>query len=200
MFLGNLLPAAFAAWSRWRRVHGVVRQTRRPPVEPSHTDRSSAAALPHGLVAVAPETQAVLAAADAFAHSRFVELQMAVEPDLIAQVDAAEYRIFLRHLLVAAVGRALGSVLVTAMRRADGVEIAVLDDGNAPRGAPRDGSAQPATQPSGHLTTDPPGHHPMTQPPGLPGGAPAVPQGGILTADYQPERGTTIRLRLPRPD
>lgn len=195
MFLGNLLPTAFATWSRWRRVHGVVRQTRRPPVEPSHTDRSPAAALPHGLVAVAPETQAVLAAANDFARNRFVELQMAVEPDLIARVDAAEYRIFLRHLLVAAIGRAWGSVLVTAMRQADGVEIAVLDDGAAPSGAPRYSFAQPTTQPPVQPTT-----HPTTDPPGQPGGAPAVPQGGILTAHYQPQRGTTIRLRLPRPD
>ena len=55
---------------------------------------------------------------------------MAVEPCLVAQIDAAEHRTCLRGLVRDAIRRASSGVLVTAMHQADGVEIAILDDGD----------------------------------------------------------------------
>jgi hypothetical protein len=172
MFIGDLVPAALAAWIPRRAARPASSRISHPPARGVRPDP---AAVPRGLLAVAPETQAVLAAANFFARGRSVELQMAVEPHLIAQADATEYRTCLRQLILGAVGRAHSGVLVTAMRQAGSVEIAVLDDGTGPTDVRRDGSAAPSAEPS-------------------------VPLGGTLSVDCQPERGTTILLRLPLPD
>ncbi|HVC59244.1 MAG TPA: hypothetical protein VND19_02625 [Acetobacteraceae bacterium] len=163
MFNGALLPAVFAGWNRWRGVRPAGGRASRL------TAADSCAVWPDGLFPVAPETHAVVAAANDFARLRCIELQMVVEPRLVAQADAAAYRTCLRDLLFGAIGRAGSGVLVTAMRDANGVEIAVLDDGAAPAGAP-------------------------------PGAKIAVPPGATLTAEYRPKCGTTILLRLPRPE
>jgi hypothetical protein len=174
MFIEDLLPAALAAWLPWRGTRSVNSRISRPLAAISRPLPSDPAGLPSGSVAIARETQAALAAASGFARSRSVELQMAVDPRLIAQADASECQTCLRHLIRGAIGRANSAVLVTAMRQADSVEIAVLDDGTAPPGAQPDGLAQ----------LD---------------GAPSVPLGGTLSAKYEPEHGTTILLRLPQP-
>jgi signal transduction histidine kinase len=169
MFIGDLLPAAFAALKPHRAIPAGNQGLERMWTEPPRAVRP-AAALPHGLVAVAPETLAALAATGSFARSRFVDLQMAVEPALIVEADAAEYQACLRHLILGAIRRASSGVLVTATREADGVEIAVLDDG---AGAP-DGTT--------------------------PAGEPAAPLGGTLRVNHRPDRGTSLLLWLPQPD
>jgi hypothetical protein len=175
MPIGNLLPAAFSAWKPRRGMHSVDvpisgRSNVRPPVVPPDFG-----VLPSGVIAVAPETLAVLAAEDNFARNHFVELQVAVEPRLVAQIDAAQYRICLRELVHDAICRAGSGVLVTAMHHADGVEIAVLDDGTGPAQQQSHGEAQPGR----HLP--------------LPGGA-------TLVARYERGSGTTLLLRLPQPE
>jgi hypothetical protein len=173
--IGDLLPAALSAW----QPRGAMRPVEMPNSGPSEARppvaRPDPDALPGGAIAVAPETRAVLAAEDGFARNRFVELQMAVEPRLVAQIDSAQYRICLRGLVRDAIGRASSGVLVTAMRQADGVEIAVLDDGTDPARQPSDGSAQAGRD--------------------LP-----VPRGAAVVVRYEQGRGTTILLRLPQPD
>jgi hypothetical protein len=179
MFIGDLIPTVFAAWKPGRAMPspGAMPLAGLRFARPSHaavprTMPTSATVLPRGLCAVAPETQAVLAAAKDLGRRRYVELQMAVEPDLVAEVDAAAYRTWLRHVLLAAIGRAYGAVLVTAMRQADGVEVVVLDDGT---GAPHDGPTQAAEKA-------------------------VVPPGATISVDYHPEHGTTVLLRLRPPD
>lgn len=165
MSIGGLLPAALSAWMPRRAVRAVSTRTDHLPLR---AVRSTADAVPRGMIAIAPETHTALAATIGFARSRSVDLQMAADPSLVAQVDAQGYQTCLRQLIQQAVGRASSGVLVTAMRQADGVEIAVLDDGAGVQGP---------------MATHPP-----------------LPPGCTLTADYQPDRGTTILLRLPLPD
>jgi hypothetical protein len=177
--IGDLLPAVFAAWKPRNRMRPVDVPTRQPPAEAPCAVWPNAAALPSGVIAVAQETRTALAAVTDLARNSSVELQMAVDHDLVAQVDAGEFRTCLRELLSGAIGRAQSGVLVTAMRQADSVEIAVVDDGAAPAGTRRGGAPQPA---------------------GLSSGEPTVPQGGTLTTHYQPDHGTTNLLRLPWAD
>ncbi|MGA3403996.1 MAG: hypothetical protein ABSC95_32715 [Acetobacteraceae bacterium] len=173
MFIGHLLPAALAAWKPRRAMSGGDAQISRSIAAPPPAFRRPAVALPHGLVAVAPATRTALAAAGDAARSRFVELQMAVEPCLIVQADAAEYQASLRHLILDAIGRAGSGVLVTAVSLAGGVEIAVLDDGVPPAGRRSDCPMRTRE--------------------------PATPLGGTISVHYQPGQGTTVLLRLPQP-
>jgi hypothetical protein len=75
------------------------------------------------------DTHAMLAAAGRFARSRLVLLEVAIEPDLLPRDNAVAYCAYLHHLVFAAINRAESAVLITASRHADGIEIAVLDDG-----------------------------------------------------------------------
>lgn len=174
MSIAQLLPATLTAWHPGRAkrfvgaligyVHSVAPRSGRP--DP---------ALPHDLVSVEPEIRAALAAAGGFARRRRVALQTAVETGLMAETDAAELRICLHHLIHGAVGRAHGSVLVTAMHHDDGVEIAVLDD---------------ATDPVDMRHVDP-----TQQAEGFP-----LPHGATMTVHHQMDEGTSIMLRLTQPD
>jgi hypothetical protein len=175
MSIGNLLPAALSAWKPRRAMRPVEMPTSGPSKARPRAAWPQLGAVPSGAIAVAPETQAVLAAEDGFARNHFVELQMAIEPRLVAQIESAQYRTCLRGLVRDAIVRASSGVLVTATRQADGVEIAVLDDGTSPAGLPSDGSAQPVQ--------------------GVP-----VPRGAALSVRYEQGRGTTTLLRLPQPD
>jgi hypothetical protein len=174
MVVGYLLPAALALWQARRAIPMRDVQFSRPP-RSSSLAAWSADALPDGVVAIAQETRTALDAVSDFARGRYVDLQMAVEPHLIAQAQTADCQTCLRHLLLDAISRASGGVLVTAMRRAGGVEIAVLDDGIAPAGARPNGSTERDL-------------------------ARSTPAGGTLSADYHPAQGTTILLRLPQPE
>jgi hypothetical protein len=175
MSIGDLLPAVLSAWKPRRAMRPVdLPMTGRSKPRPVAA-RPDVCGLPRGVIAVAPETQAVLAAEDDFARNHFVELQMAVQPRLVAQIDAAEYRTCLRGLLRDAIGRASSGVLVTAMHQADGVEIAVLDDGTDLVPQPSAEAAQPGRD--------------------LP-----LPHGAALIARYEQGRGTTMLLRLPQPE
>jgi signal transduction histidine kinase len=175
MLIGDLLPAALAAWKPRRATQATDVQFSRPIAAPRRPVTWGAAALPRGMALVERETQAALAAVSDYARTRFVELQIAVEAGLVVQAEPADYRTCLGNLLLGAISRAVSGVLVTAMRRVDGVEITVLDDGTASAGARPDGSTRGVNDPS-------------------------VPAGGTLGADYHPQRGTTVRLRLPQPD
>ena len=175
LFIGSLLPTALVAWRPHCTMRPVGAKSSHSPSASSPGVRSNAAALPHNVVSVAPGIRDVLNGASEFARSRFVELQMAVEPRLVAQVDAGQFHACLNHLVHGAIARAGSGVLVTAIQRADAVEIAVLDDGINPAGSR-----------SGDIT--------------LPDQETLVPSGATLSADYHPERGTTIVLRLPQPD
>lgn len=169
MFIGDLLPAAFASW-KFHRAMPVGKQGLGRMLEAESRAARPATALPPGLVAVASETRIALNATGGFARSRSVELQMAVELDLIVEADAAECQACLRHLILGAIGRAGGAVLVTATRQAGGVEIAVLDDGVGP-------------EPNGATAN----------------GARSAPLGGTLRIEHRPGRGTSILLWLPQP-
>jgi hypothetical protein len=174
MFFGDPLPVTLAVWKPRRAIPSEIARISRPPVSHPRTFRPGADNVPRSMI-VAPETLSVLTAASGFARGRLVNLQMAIEPGLAACVDAAEYRTCLHQLILAAIGRASSGVLVTAMRRADSVEVAVLDDGGASAGAPRASPAQPAAEA-------------------------ALPVGAVLTTDYRPEYGTTVLLRMPPAD
>ncbi len=175
MFIGDLLPAALAVCKPRRAALPVNTPISRSSAATSRVVWSNAATLPHGVLAIEQETQVALAAASEFAHSRCVDLQLAVEARLFAQAAAADYLTCLRQLLSSPIGRASRGVLVTAMRQANGVEIAVLDDGTGHAGLERDGSMRPAQEP-------------------------AIPAGATLSIRRDPKYGTTILLRLPRPD
>jgi hypothetical protein len=149
----------------------LIAKSRRPAGS-SDTAPWTPDSLPHGVVDVASETANVLAACGGFAQRRSVRLQTAIEPCLVAQASAAEYRACLRDLILDAIGRADSGVLVTGTRQADGAEIAILDDGTAPPGAA----------------------HPVQRYEVL-----SVPTGSTMTVDYQAEHGTTILLHLPQP-
>jgi hypothetical protein len=175
MSIGDLLPAVLSAWKSRRAPRAVgVPNSGSSKARPAAA-RLDPGSLPSGAIAVAAETQAVLTAEDGFARNRFVELQMAIEPRLVAQIDSAQYRICLRGLVRDAIIRAVSGVLVTAMRQADGVEIAVLDDGTDPARQEADASVQPGQD--------------------LP-----VPRGASLIVRHEQGRGTTVLLRLPQPD
>jgi hypothetical protein len=174
MVIGYLLPAARAIWQARRTMPLRDVQISRPS-RSSSLAVWSADALPNGVVAIAQETRTALDGVSDFARRRYVDVQMAVEPRLIAQAHTADCQTCLRHLLFGAISRASGGVLVTAMRRAGGVEIAVLDDGIAPAGTCPNGSTERDWESS-------------------------APAGGTLSADYHPAQGTTILLRLPQPD
>lgn len=175
MAIGAMLPAVRRAWKP-RPVTQVSRLAGgwACRVDPYPADG------PGGTVALEQETRGALTAAGDLARARSVGLQMALEPELLARVDAAEYRACLHDLLIAAIGRARGGVLVTAARQGTGVEVAVLDDGAAlaepPSGSALDDRAMPLA------------------------GVRTIPGGAGLTADYQPGRGTTVRLCLPHLD
>lgn len=175
MSIVDLLPAALAAWKPRRAAPPPDVQLSHPIAVPRPPVTRSAVALPRNTASVARETQTVLTGVSGHARSRFVELQVAVEPGLVVQADPADYRMCLRDLLLAAIGRASGGVLVTAMRQPGGVEITVLDDGIAVSDAQPDGPASGADDMF-------------------------VPAGGTLCAGYRPQCGTTVRLHLPQPD
>ena len=80
-------------------------------------------------------------------------------------------RTCLRGLVRDAIGRASSGVLVTAMRQAEGVEIAVLDDGTDPAHQQSAGAAQPGRE--------------------LP-----LPRGATLIARYEQGRGMTMLLSV----
>ena len=134
MLFGDLLLAAHAAWKPRRATAKRDKQTSATQTAAPRPARL-AAALPEGLLAVAHETRITLESVTEFARSRFVELQMAVEPHVVATAYVTEYRACLQRLLLGAVGRASSGVLVTAMPQADCVEVAVLNDGVIPAGA-----------------------------------------------------------------
>ena len=144
MSIVDLLPAALAAWKPRRAALPPDVQFSHPIAVPRHPVTRSAVALPRNMASVARETQTVLTGVSGHARSRFVELQVAVEPGLVVQADPADYRMCLRDLLLAAIGHASGGVLITAMRQAGGVEITVLDDGIAVSDAQPDGLASGA--------------------------------------------------------
>jgi hypothetical protein len=173
MLIADLLPTALAAWRRRRPTQATDVQFSRPIAPAARPVMRSAVASPCGATCVDLETHTALTALNGYARSRFVELQVAVEPGLVVQADPADYRACLRNLLLAAIGRASSGVLVTAMRQAEGIEIAVLDDGTVPAGVRSYGSTL-----------------------GADGSFVSV--GGTARTDYHPQRGTTVRLRLPR--
>jgi hypothetical protein len=135
----------------------------RTPVQPP------AASLPPGVVDVETETRLALTVLEDTARRRFVDLQMAVEPLLVAQVDINDCQACLRELLAAAINRADSGVLITARRQGDHVNIEILDDcGSAPAAI----------------------HLPEPK---------CVPNGATVTAEYQPQHGAKVSLRLPYP-
>ena len=118
---------------------------------------------------VETETRLALTVLEDSARRRFVDLQMAVEPLLVAQVDFNDCQACLRDLLAAAIGRADSGVLVTARRHGDHVDIEILDDcGSAP-------SSIRLPEPK------------------------SIPQGATVSAEYLPRQGAKVSLRLPHP-
>ena len=176
MVIGDLLPIVLAAGSPRRVTPAGNSQDEEPRRQ---------AALPHERVAIESATRAVLEEFAPLARRRFVELQLAVEPGLVAQASLADYRTCLGCLVLAAVGRAASGVLVTATQRIDGVEVAVLDDGTLPAGAPAAGG-QAANEQADYAAG--------------PAWAPASAPGATVSVVYQPELGTTALLRLRRAD
>jgi len=115
------------------------------------------------------ETRLALTVLADAARSRFVELQMAIEPFLVAKADFDDCQRCLRALLAAAIDRAESGVLITAARRGDSVHVTILDDcGTAPAAI----------------------HLPERD---------SMPQGSTATAEYLPGQGAKVSLRLPCP-
>ena len=126
MFIGSW---GRGAGTRGRQSPEPARPNRALPIHEPIQELTGS--LPGGTVDVETETRLALIALEDSARSRFVELQMAVEPFLAAQVDMTECQNCLRALMAGAIIRAESGVLVTAMRRGDSVDIEILDDGAA---------------------------------------------------------------------
>jgi hypothetical protein len=181
MVIGDLLPIVLAAGSPRRVTPAGNSQDEEPRRQ---------AALPHERVAIESATRAVLEEFAPLARRRFVELQLAVEPGLVAQASLADYRTCLGCLVLAAVGRAASGVLVTATQQIDGVEVAVLDDGTLPAGGQAAGAPAAGAQAANEQADYAAG----------PAWAPASAPGATVSVVYQPELGTTALLRLRRAD
>ena len=165
MFIGSLLPAAVAARKLRRASPGPLPRAVWPQArQDTPTD------LPHGVAMVEAETQTALAALNAVACDRFVELQVACEPHLFARAEPGDLQSCLRGLLSAAIDRATSGVLVTATKQPDTIEITVMDDGCVRTGIP-------AAEQQLHY---------------------ALPAGASLTASYRRDEGTTVVLHVPR--
>jgi hypothetical protein len=150
-----------------REAHTSRSQAAKPPARTPV--QQLAASLPPGVVDVETETRLALTVLEDIARRRFVDLQMAVEPLLVAQVDINDCQACLRELLAAAINRADSGVLITARRHGDCVNIEILDDcGSAPSSI----------------------HVPEPK---------SVPNGATVTAEYQPQQGAKVSLRLPCP-
>ncbi|HUN43186.1 MAG TPA: hypothetical protein VMU81_23080 [Acetobacteraceae bacterium] len=92
---------------------------------------------------------------------------MAIEPLLAAKADPNDCQNCLRALLAGAIDRADSGVLITAMRRGDSVAIEILDDGSIKSVA-----------------------HDLPK-------FEIVPPGLAVAAEYLPQHGVKVTLRLP---
>ena len=97
---------------------------------PRVTGSPPRAACSQPVVDLEAEIRMVLTAANRLACRRSVDLQMAVEPRLVAETDVAAFRACLREFVADAIGRAEGGVLVTAHKHGQRVDVDVLDDGS----------------------------------------------------------------------
>jgi hypothetical protein len=156
---------------------GRTRTSRQPaalppletPIQQQIPGQQLTGSLPLGVVDVATEARLALTVLEDTARRRFVDLQMAVEPFLVAKADINDCQNCLRTLLAAAIDRADSGVLITAVRRGDSVDIDILDD----------------------CGTEPASMHLLNPD--------SVPQGVTVTAEYLRDHGTKISLRLPYP-
>lgn len=158
MVLGLWRPAT----STSRRQAAAQQAARTPP-------QQIAASVPRGVVNVETEIRQALTALQETARRRFVELEMAVEPSLVAKADTNDCQTWLRTLLAAAIDRAESGILVTAIRHGDSVHIEILDDG----------ATEPASihVPSPHI----------------------LPPGATVTAENLRGQGVKVSLCLPYP-
>jgi hypothetical protein len=170
MFIGSLLPHAFAAWKPRQaasvsRVESQVWFNVPVAVHPES---------PGNVIAIDAEVRSALAAVSGLAHDFRIELQMACEPNVLAMADQDRVQSCLRELIAAAIDRADSGVLVTATIQAGETEIAILDDGD--NSVDRSSPGQPTQT-----------YKPVC----------SLPAGARLMADYKSGRGTTVTLRIP---
>ena len=151
----------------WRRAGTSRRQAARSRVQAS--SQRLATPLPYGVVDVEMETRLALNVLENTARRRYVDLQMAIEPLLVAEADINEFQACLRALLAAAIDRTQSGVLITAMRRGDSVAIEIVDDGG---------------------TESAMMHLPEPE---------SMPKGATVTAEYLAKDGAKVSLRLPYP-
>ncbi|MGA3400885.1 MAG: HAMP domain-containing sensor histidine kinase [Acetobacteraceae bacterium] len=128
-----------------------------------------------GVLDVAAEARDVLHQMAGEAAGHLVQLEFAVQPDLLVHAD----RLALRAVLSELVGNAMrhapgGRVLLSAIRLGGRVQIAVIDDGDGPAAAVQEAALRE-----------------MAQLVAL--------QGGTIDVETHSGEGTTVVVRLPEP-
>jgi signal transduction histidine kinase len=167
-----LIIAGFRRLRRLRARQGgvpagttVVRQCRGEP----------ALTFAAGLLDVGAELETALATVMPDAARTFVELEIAAQPGLAVRADPLGFHEIVTSLLLNAIGHTpCGRVLLTAVRLAGDIRIAVTDDGVPPS---REVLARSLAEAEGW----------------------AALHGANLDIELQPGEGTTVAVRLPAP-
>jgi len=157
--------------SGWQRRRGLLaRQSRRGighQFELGHTPFVS------GMTDVAAEAAGVMRQFEGTAASKFVALQIAVQPGLSVRVDPGAFRAVLSDLLDTAIDQAAGGrVLLGAARSGNRIRISVSDDGARVDGPRREASLRDAERL-------------------------AAMHGAVMRVDARPSEGTTVLYLLP---
>ncbi|HEY1933898.1 MAG TPA: HAMP domain-containing sensor histidine kinase [Acetobacteraceae bacterium] len=159
---------------------------RREAIMRRQTDHATAPCLPRfelgrtpfsgGMLDVTAEVRAVLARLAPLAASGFVQLEMAVQPELAVRADQRALGQALGDLVTHAIRHApCGRVLVGGMRHGGRVQISVTDDGAGPPEAEQEAALRDAERL-------------------------IALQGGTIQVETHPrEGGSTVLLRLPEP-
>jgi hypothetical protein len=129
-----------------------------------------------GMIDVAAEAAAVMRQFEGTAASKFVALQMAVQPGLTVRVDPGAFRAVLSDLLDTAIDQAAGGrVLLGASRSGNRIRVSVSDDGARADGLRREASLRDAERL-------------------------AAMHGAVMRVDARPPEGTTVHYMLPLHD
>src|SRR5690349_5360904 len=139
LLLLSLVVCGLIVVTGWRRRRELLaRQSRRGigrQFELGHTPFVS------GMIDVAAEAAGVMRQFEGTAASKFVALQMAVQPGLTVRVDPGAFRAVLSDLLDTAIDEAAGGrVLLGAARSGNRIRISVSDDGVHADGPRREAS------------------------------------------------------------
>lgn len=171
LLLLSVVVCGLIVVSGWRRRRGVLaRQSQRGigrQFELGHAPFVS------GMIDVAAEAAGVMRQFEGAAASKFVALQIAVQPGLTVRVDPGAFRAVLSDLLDTAIDQAAGGrVLLGATRSGNRIRISVSDDGARADGPRREASLRDAERL-------------------------AAMHGAVMRVDARPSEGTTVDYLLP---